>query len=356
MSKASQTYSTALLSALPLQAGDDPAVVPEWIHLLPALQGRIETRDQRGPYLIEDAAALIAASFAEDDALLIDVNHATDVAAPRGSDAPAVGWIKAMEARADGIWGRVDWNTAGARMLREREYRGVSPVILHDTDKRIVAITRASLVNKPNLRGLAALNAEEPQMTLLQRLAAMFGLDAQTATDDQILSAITAMKDHEEAPAVALQSALGMVAGGNLLEAAQAIAATAALVPALQSEVSTLKGELGTLQSDNAKTRATGFIDGEIRKGRTIAASMREHYIARHMREPEVVEREIAAIPLVGPAKAGNPNPATNPALGQSLNSVDLAGRARVYQDKLTEAGQSITFTQAVKAVQEGKA
>lgn len=353
MNTALKPLSMALMSALPVPSGAD---VPEWIHLLPATQGRIETRDQRGPYLLEDAQAMIAASFAEDDALLIDVNHATDVAAPRGSDAPAVGWIKAMEARADGIWGRVEWNSSGERMLREREYRGVSPVILHDAEKRIFAITRASLVNKPNLRGLSALNAEELRMTLLQRMAELLGLDAQTASDDQILSAVTTMKGKGEEPAAALQSALGVADGGDLLEAAQAVAATAALVPALQAEVSTLKGALDTLQSDSAKTAATAFIDGEIRKGRTIASSMREHYIARHMREPEIVEREIAAIPLVGPAKTTHPNPAANPALGQSLNAVDLAGRARVYQDKLTEAGQSITFTQAVKAVQEGKA
>lgn len=349
MNTAPKPLSMALMSALPVPSGAD---VPEWIHLLPATQGRIETRDQRGPYLLEDAQAMIAASFAEDDALLIDVNHATDVAAPRGSDAPAVGWIKAMEARADGIWGRVEWNSSGERMLREREYRGVSPVILHDAEKRIFAITRASLVNKPNLRGLSALNAEEPRMTLLQRMAELLGLDAQTASDDQILSAVTTMKGNGEDPAVALQSALGVAAGGNLLEAAQAAVQAAALVPALQSEVSALQSENADLKATSAKGLATAFIDGEIRKGRTIATSMREHYIARHMREPEVVEREIAAIPLVGPAQI----PPRAQIAAQSQTPAEIAARAQVYQKKMVEAGQSISITEAVNSVMEGKA
>lgn len=79
---------------------------------------------------------------------------------------------------------------------------------------------------------------------------------------------------------------------------------------------------------------------------------MREHYIARHMREPEVVEREIAAIPLVGPAQI----PPRAQIAAQSQTPAEIAARAQVYQKKMVEAGQSISITEAVNSVMEGKA
>ena len=106
---------TALMASQALPAFDAGQAAPDWVHLLPApVGGKIGTTDSRGPYHVTDTAALIAASFAEADRLPIDENHSTDLAAPRGEPAPARGWIVGMEARADGIWGQVEWNAAGA--------------------------------------------------------------------------------------------------------------------------------------------------------------------------------------------------------------------------------------------------
>ena len=102
------SLTTALMGALDLGAGRNAGKdacfgAPAWVHLLPA--GEIETIDRRGPYRIADAEKLIAAGFAATPRLPIDENHATDLAAPKGQPAPARGWITAMEAREDGIWG-----------------------------------------------------------------------------------------------------------------------------------------------------------------------------------------------------------------------------------------------------------
>jgi len=69
----------------------DAAVAPDWIHLLPATSGAVHTFDARGPYLLRDADAIIAASFADPRGLPIDENHATDLAAPLGQPSPARG-------------------------------------------------------------------------------------------------------------------------------------------------------------------------------------------------------------------------------------------------------------------------
>lgn len=132
----------------------------QWVHLSPV--GKIVTRDGRGPYRVDDAEAVIRISFqsANVDKLPIDYNHAIDLAAPRGGGSPAAGWISRMEARADGIWGHVEWTPSAAKAISEKEYRFLSPVLLHTPEGRVEAIARASLTNNPNLT-LTALNAAQ---------------------------------------------------------------------------------------------------------------------------------------------------------------------------------------------------
>ncbi|MGB3407777.1 MAG: phage protease, partial [Jannaschia sp.] len=166
--------------ALPALAEGAP--VPTEVHLMPAGPS-IRTNDRRGPYSIDDAEAVIAASFAARDRIEIDVNHATFLAAPKGGEAPAVGWITAMAARSDGIWGTVEWTPLGRRLVKGRAYRGLSPVFNHDPEtKRITAILNASLVNRPNLPDLHTLNREEePSMDWLIEL---LGLEAGASQED----------------------------------------------------------------------------------------------------------------------------------------------------------------------------
>ncbi len=126
---------------------------PEWVHLLPApADGLVQTGDSRGPYTLSPFAEIITNSFADRDALEIDINHATFLAAPNGGDARAVGWIREMQARDDGLWGRVEWTEEGAKLVTSRAYRGISPVVMHasETDKRISRLANTSLDNRPN--------------------------------------------------------------------------------------------------------------------------------------------------------------------------------------------------------------
>lgn len=145
----------ALCAATPLNGGD--AGPPEWVHLIPA--GEVTTRDGRGPYRVLNMAALAASSLAAANGkLLLDENHAADLAAMTGQPTPARGWIVDLQARSDGMWGRVEWTSEGRRRMADREYRGVSPVISHLADGTITGLLRASLVNQPNFVGLTSLH------------------------------------------------------------------------------------------------------------------------------------------------------------------------------------------------------
>jgi hypothetical protein len=148
------------IAVLPPAGAIWPAVrgagAPQWIHLLPA--GTIRTADKRGPYVVKSMHA-IASKLAPGDKLPIDECHSTDLAVPNGGSAPARGWIIALEARADGLWGKVDWTPSGRELVADRAYRGISPVILHDKSGNVLAILRASLTNTPNLQGLVTLHS-----------------------------------------------------------------------------------------------------------------------------------------------------------------------------------------------------
>lgn len=327
-----RTPNLALLQAVTLPG--DP--VAEWVHLLPA--GAITTMDGRGPYRVPDAAALITQSLHQGAKLPIDENHAIDLAAPRGEASPARGYIVELQARSDGIWGRVEWTESGKALMADRAYLGLSPAILHDAKGQVLRILRASLVNRPNLRGLTALHQEDP-MSLLQRLAALLGLEA-TTTEDALIERVTSL--HQEAPqATALQSqlaeigtALGVPENTNaaaILTAARGRSRSdeRTVVVALQAELATVTDQLNTLRDGAARSRAESFVDGEIKRGRVGVKPLREHYIAMHMADAARVEKELGALPILG-ASGTLSAPPTKIAEGEiALNAEQLAA-ARV--------------------------
>lgn len=352
-----KTLHTALMAAtaLPESSG-----APEWIHLLPAADAPVTTRDGRGPYRIASLQSVLADSLADFDRLPLDENHATDIAAPQGQSAPARGWITALEARANGIWGRVEWTPAGRELIETHAYRYISPVIGHSADGTIRRILRASLVNKPNLRGLTALH-QEGAMTLLERLAELLGLPAE-ASEAEVVEAVTGIKAEKGGDSAALQSqmaeistALG-VAGGDhasiLTAARKAVAGGADTITALQSELASVTTRLNTLTETSLRDKAAGFIDTEIRKGRVGLKPLRDHYISRHMSDAASVEKEVAALPLMAGATTSAAPPEE---FSTHADTGALVTRATAYQKKLARVGQNITYAAAVRAVQDGK-
>lgn len=321
---ASTERGLALCAAQPLTA-DGSAVAPDWVHLLPA--GTIATGDGRGPYKVVDAASVIAASLEQmGGAGVIDENHSTDLAAPRGEAAPARGWIKELQSRQDGIWGRVEWTRHGERLVTGKAYRGISPVIRHDAAGNVIAILRASLVNNSNLRGLTALH-QENSMSLLEKLIAALGLDA-AATEDQVVEKITAMTGAKDD--TALQAALDPIAKAVGLQAG--VDATAVLagveqlakktpgdltahpsVVALQAELTTVSTELNKLREGTSRTAAESFVDNAIKAGRVGVKPMRDEYVSMHMANPAQAEKLINVMPTLGAGNVIVPNtPPTN--------------------------------------------
>ncbi len=266
---------TALCSAVAFAASD---AVPEWINLLPA--GPVRTMDGRGPYSVASMAALIAASLPAGQKLALDENHATDKGgAALGMPAPARGWIVALEARDDGLWGKVEWTGPGRQLMADKAYSGVSPVIAHTAGKQIVRLLRASLTNTPNLQGLVSLHSEEETMDWKAKLIELLGLDG-SADDAAIEAALMA-----KMTAMAAQSQVG---GLNLLEHPTVIA--------LQSELTSATAQIKALTDGQARKDATTFVDAAIREGRAGLKPLRDEYIALHMQDPALAEKMIGGM------------------------------------------------------------
>jgi phage I-like protein len=367
----------------------------EWIMLIPAgTGGIIETVDDRGPYRIADPAKLAADSLqAARGRLPIDENHATDLAAPNGGPSPARGWAIELQARHDGIYGRVEWSVPGADLMSQKAYRYISPVFTHDKAGNVTGLLRASLTNTPNLIGMNALNAQENTMDLLTQLRKILGL-ADDADEAAVIEKIKAWKDdtNKVATAAALSSiakavglkenadtatvlnsvttlkadgvamlsiakAVGLKEGAGAPAICAAVEKLAAGVPdnvkALQNDLTDTTNKLAVLMSTTAKDKATAFIDGEIAKGRVIARTMRDHYISRHSASAEGaadVIKEVSSLPIIAPGELlGSQTP---PGDGPNAsNPVALAAAATTYQKKQAEAGVTVDYATAVSFV-----
>lgn len=169
---------------------------PEWIQLIPA--GRVTGRDGRS-WLNSQPEQILAffVELARD--LPIDIEHSSELKAPLGEPAPAVGWIKELADRNGEIWGRVDWNPEGGKLVGDRAYRYVSPVIVYNRDSGIiVGLTSVGLTNQPNLE-LPALNSqqgaspENKEEAMLKKILVALGLP-ETAGEDEAVAKIKELK------------------------------------------------------------------------------------------------------------------------------------------------------------------
>lgn len=341
----------ALCAAISIDTSDNQ--VPEWVHLLPA--GEIRTEDGRGPYRVTDIPALMAASMAGGK-LVLDENHATDLVAPRGGSAPARAWIIELQARADGVWGKVAWTPEGRALAAG--YRGISPAIVHRKDGTVLSIARASLTNTPNFRGLTSLHSKEVPMDFRNWLIEALGLAAD-ASDDAIVAAMKKAMEgkpaDEKAVETALQSAMSPIAAALGLAATADAAAVLAGVKqlqtgdddrftALQSELATITASHNALLDSGKRDKATAFVDGAIAAGRVGVKPQRDRYISMHMADPANAEAIVGALPVLKAGATVLEPPASKDGLGEADEAViALMGIDRkAYSDVLAAEGKAL--------------
>lgn len=284
------------MGAVPGQNGEGRPL-PGWVKLIPA--GKVQGRDGRGwengnPQGVIDRFL----NFGVD--LPVDLEHATELKAPKGEPAPAAGWIKELENRGGSVWGRVEWNAIGQDLVGSKQYRYLSPVILYNKENNEIAgLTSVGLTNRPNLN-LTALNQQQGESTPqgqdpkensmnVKALLAAMGLP-ETATEAEALDAIQKMKTD-------LASASNsMAAAADLAKFVPRGDYDAALVRATNAE---------TVLADQKKTALEAAINSEIelalKAGKIIPATADYH--KAQCRQEGGLDRfkaYVAATPAIG--------------------------------------------------------
>lgn len=192
MKSARHTLETGL-TVLDLFDASAPSADMEWIKVTP--RGAFVARDGRS--FITPPEDLVKRFNADGVAIPIDVDHSTTRRAPKGEAAPAVGWIEKLQARPDGLYGRVTWLAEGRRILAARSHRYISPTLQSDGNGRAVWLHSAALVAAPavSMPAVASAGATEKEYSDMdvKPLTDLLGLSAGASIED-ILAAVISLK------------------------------------------------------------------------------------------------------------------------------------------------------------------
>jgi phage I-like protein len=269
---------------------------PLWVHIMPL--GKSDTLDGRH-FNLADPKAVILASMARGGQLLVDYDHATDLAAP-GSTKPAAGWISDMEVRSDGLYARVDWVASAAAAIKAREYRFVSPVFIHDKQGAVAQILRLSLTNNPALpiKALAQFihTLKDDDMNLLEKLRAALGLAA-TASEDDALTSVTALCS----AMTDVRKQLKVSASDDLLVALASVQSAGVADPARYvplSQFEDVRKSLASLQQSVGADRAAQAVDAAVVAGK-VAPGMKDWALAYASSDAAGFARYLEQAPVV---------------------------------------------------------
>lgn len=327
-----QTRTATPLPALSAHTALLPADLPAegtWLQLLPA--GEVTGRDGRGPYLVGDEAdmrQIVDATLKRTKAtdLFVDYDHqAVFGAIPNvGGNAPAAGWIKELQVRPDGIWGRVEWTSAATEKIRAKEYRYLSPVFFNDASGRIRWIFNAGLINTPNFE-LEAVAASDRSLSIqehdMKRIAAELGL-GETATEDDIVAAVRTMKSAHSTVA----AAVGLQAQATADAITAAIAAKAPdpakFVPIEQYNA--VQSSLADLQKSGSMAKVDAAVAGAIAAGKVAPAS-KDWALSYASQDFAGFESFVKTAPVIVSPQAQNPHSERKPTVGAAdLDATDL--------------------------------
>ena len=298
---------------LPLleQMASDPDL-PLWVELLPA-GDEVEGRDGR-KWKKSDAGAIVQAFEERGADLPIDVEHSTELKAPEGEPAPAMGWIKKLELRGEGdeVWGLVEWVGEGRWLVREKSYRYLSPVFVYDKESgEILELLSAGLTNQPNLK-LTALNRAQNQpegnddMALSKAMCQALGI-AEDADEATALTAIEQLKTDKA-------TALNRAESPSLEKFVPRADYDAAM-----NRATTAEQTLADRDQADQDTKIEIAVNAAIEAGK-IAPSSKEYHIAACRAEGglEQFEQFVESAPVIANPSGLDDNP---PNAGVALNA-----------------------------------
>lgn len=258
--KTTRTAHTTIAFNFELREGQ----LPDWLLLVPA--GRFAGRDGR-IWINSQPDQVVAAFLANQRDIVVDLEHAAELKAPKGDPAPAQAWITGLENRDGAVWGRVEYTDPGRALIESKQYRYYSPAFHFDSEGVIWSMASVGLTNKHNLF-LPALNHQgDPAMKLAIAIALALGLNHETATEDEAVVAIKKLQTDRE-------TALN----------AQKVPDLNLYVPRADYDLQLQKAtnaqqQLDQIQQAKKETEITAEVDAAVKAGKVAPAS-RDVYLA----------------------------------------------------------------------------
>ncbi len=270
--------------SVPLDPTASASADGTWMRVLPA--GTIVGGRTGRTYLVggmSEMGAILAVTRKRAGSidLAVDYDHQSVFGAIPGvgGRAPASGWMRELEARADGIWARITWTEAAAAAISASEYRYFSPTFLHDGEARVRALTGGALTNNPDLDLPVAMSAvgDDLDGASMDKIVKALGLP-EGASEDQILAALSAALAGQ-ATARKIADIVGgnsakIVTGDELVTAVQS-AVTAAPDPtkwAPMALVTDLQGKLSALSAATSADKVKAAVDKAVSDGKVAPA------------------------------------------------------------------------------------
>jgi len=235
-----------------------------------------------------DAEAIIANAAASKTDFPIDYNHASLDARKTGAVAPAAGWVDhtTLEARPDGIYGRVQWNSEAVNHLNEREFRYISPVFTFSPKTgKTLAYKGSGLTHYPNLGDLTPVANEQednPMDEIIEEIREALNLPtasnaAEIKTElDKLFGRVGKLAANSDANLIDQVGMIETRVESAETEAAEAVAANsqgnaADFVP--RTEFDRVKAQLDSITTAAENERVETAVNAAIESGKIAPAS-----------------------------------------------------------------------------------
>lgn len=305
-------------------AGAEAPEAPEWIKITP--RGDVTTRDDRR-YTF-DPEQLVARFAADAVDVPVDIDHGISRKPMFGERADAVGWVKQLEARDDGLYARVEWLDSGKAALASRTHRYISPTFRHTEAGLATWLHSVALVAAPALAMPAIASAyfeQQNEDPMLKKIAAALGL-AETADEAACLAAIAGLSTGKVDKAVHDQALANLATTSTQLAAATA--------------------KLAERDQADHKAKVDALLDAGL-KDKKIVPAQRDQYAAL-CATPEGLA-QVTALLAATPAGLQPSGLDARPAPAAGSGTADeLLAKAHALIDTAAKAGRSLSLADAV--------
>ncbi|NEW96925.1 phage protease [Rhodopseudomonas sp. BR0G17] len=303
---------------------------PRWVQVTP--RGEVVVRD--GRRFIFEPERLVARFAADGIEVPSDIDHSISLKAKRGEQADAVGWIKKLEARADGTWAFIDMLAAGKAALAAKTHRYVSPTFSYTEAGLATWLHSIALVAAPALAmpAIASASLSPPQEhSMPNKIATALGL-AETADEAACLSAITTLTAGTVAKAVHDQALANLSAA--------------------TTRVAELEAQIATRDKADHEAKVAALLDAAL-TAKKIVPAQRDKYASLCATPAGLAE--VQALLDVTPAalqSSGLDERAAD--TGDVAQPVDVLAKAHAEIEKAQKVGIVLSLPDAVVMVNQG--